>query len=213
MRKPWKDLSGGDRVRVLLVVAFLLIGAYGLVIYPATYNNLESSQSMLNRRKDRIAKRTQFTGKEAGANPRMLNSEIEILDKELVSLVIEIDAINDGWATVTSSVERQKLLLEIATLARDSGMDLQAMAAKEFSQSGDDAPEIVDPYLLRPVIMLSARADYWQLRGFLNGLKELSGHVSVMHLALQFRQKTAGGGKEKVDPKSGTLLITLELVI
>jgi len=108
----------------------MLLGLYGGLLYPLSYDQLIESESMLNRRRDRIAKRTVIKAGVVDVNPRTLAGKIEQVEKDLERLSSEIMELDAGFASITSGEQRQHLLLEISNLVRKSGMELLAIAGK-----------------------------------------------------------------------------------
>ena len=213
MRQRWQRLSRSDRIRVLFVALFLLIGVYGLIFYPAVNAQFEDSKSKLSRRMDRLAKRTVITVKEVSSNPRVLQKSIEKIDRELTRLEVELKELNAGFANATSSDERQRLILEIFTLAAKSGVVLDAISGKSTSLSSNRASAVVDSYWKRPIFKVSASSGYWELLKFLDGLKGLSKYVAVVNIDIQIRQSVAVNNKKNAAKPQGSLQILMTLAI
>jgi len=213
VRQRWQRLSRSDRIRVLFVALFLLIGVYGLIFYPAVNAQFEDSKSKLSRRMDRLAKRTVITVKEVSSNPRVLQKSIEKIDRELTRLEVELKELNAGFANATSSDERQRLILEIFTLAAKSGVVLDAISGKSTSLSSNRASAVVDSYWKRPIFKVSAISGYWELLKFLDGLKGLSKYVAVVNIDIQIRQSVAVNNKKNAAKPQGSLQILMTLAI
>jgi cell division protein FtsB len=213
VRQRWQKLSRSDRIRVLFVALFLLIGGYGLVLFPAADAQFKGSQADLSRRMDRLAKRTVITVQEVSTNPRVLQKSIEKIDRELVFLKAEIKQLSSGFATATSSDERQRLILEIFTLAAKSGVVLDTISGKSTSLSSKRTSAVVDSYWKRPLFKLSASAGYFELLKFLDGLKGLSKYVAVMNIDLQIRQREAVNNKKNAAKPQGPLQVLMTLAI
>jgi len=199
-----------------VAVVALLMGGYGLLIYPATQKSLQYAENLVHRRLDRIEKRTRLEG-EVTASPRALERQVEELDQELERLRTDLAKLGEAFAPVESGVKQQRLLLEISTLARQSGVEMLSLGrgngiVADTSRGGPP----VDRRLGRPLLTLSAHADYWQLLDFLDGLKALSYNVSVMRLGVRSRQLDATGpqkpGQEAALPP-GALDLSLVLAI
>ena len=214
----WKKLSQGDRIRVLVVGLAMLGGAYQFVIYPATHEGLQESERMVKRRLDRIAKRTK-PAMQTEANPRVLASRVKRLDKQLEEVTVALDELKAGFAPVEPGTEQQRLLLEISTLARRSGVELVSIGRQDTPTTGvpvgGSHVPTVDRRLGRPLLKLSARSGYWELLDFLDGLEGLSYQVSVMRLAIRSHQ-WSGEERDREGSKTappGALNLTLTLVI
>lgn len=235
MVEKWRKMSTGERVRVQIVIGFLVLGLYGLTIYPFTRKQFVESKSMLHRRQDRIEKRAETDALNTGANPQTIKRQLEETEKKLQELKEGFNELDTGFAAVDSSDMRQQLLVEISTLAQRTGVELVSVARKglegksgsELLGSGragqpvqaDNGPAALDPELGRPLLLLSAVGQYQPLLSFLSGLKELSFYVSPMRVRLYARHlKDAGknAGLSMVPPPvgaedDGALNVFLEL--
>jgi len=163
---------------------------------------------LLNRRRDRIAKRTVLKGGIVDVNPRTLAGKLEQVEKDLERLSSEIMELDAGFASITSGEQRQHLLLEISNLVRKSGMELLAIAGKGASLNK------MERNLKRPLLKLTARCDYYQLLAFLDGLQGLSNNVAVMQIKLQIDdKKEKKDSKQRVEESSGLFQVFMMLAI
>jgi len=209
--KTWKNLSASERTRIQILIVFMIIGMYGLVFYPISNKRFNESKKMLNRRKDRIEKRTSmndFGGN--GLNPKTISKKIEKVDRQLQELANSFDELDTGFAAVDSSDMRQQLMLEISTLAQRIGVELLSVARKGSSPKEEMTRASVDPVLGRPLLVIRANAFFWQLIDFMHGLKDLSFYVSVMNLKLYSNPPETAGRNESLIP-AGTLYVSLEV--
>jgi len=213
VKKRWAKLSSKDRLRVIVVVGFTLLGLYGGLLYPLSYDELVNSENMLNRRKDRIARRTVLTTRTVDVNPRTLAVKMKKIENNFEQMSEEILKLEAGFAPIASSERRQSLLLEISTLVRKSGMELLAIAGKAAPQNSKDIATVVDHYLKRPLLKLTARCDYWELLDFLDGLKNLSANVAVMQIELHVESMEMEDDKKKQDSPSDLLQVFMMLAI
>ncbi len=206
-------------MRILAAALALLVGGYQFLLYPAAQKELQNSENMVKRRLNRIAGRTRTT-LQTDANPRALAHRNEKLDKELEKITPILDKLNAGFAPVEAGAEQQRLLLEISTLARQTGVELTSIGRGEAPKPGlsssrpEHAGSVVDRRLGRPLLNISAHSDYWQLLEFLDGMKGLPYNVSVVRLAIRTRQAwVAEGGKGKQDKTIPPGALTLSLIL
>jgi hypothetical protein len=233
MVEKWRKLSPGERVRVQIVMGFLVLGLYGLTLYPFTRKQFVESGSMLHRRQNRIETRTETVALGGSANPQAIKRQLEEADKKLQGIKESFNELDTGFAPVDSSDMRQQLLLEISTLAQRTGVELVSVARKglegksgsELLGSGrrnqpaetDAGPAAMDPELGRPLLLVNAMGQYQPLIAFLRGLKDLSFYVSPMQVRLSSRHlkdsgKGAGSGASvPMGEDDGSLNIFLEL--
>lgn len=214
MIKRWQKLSAGERLRAQLVMIFVLLGMYGLVFYPLSSGKFAESKKMLDRRKDRIEKRTRVDDLGSGGpSPRTIVKKIEEVDAELNGVRAVFDELDTGFAPVESTDARQQLMLEISTLAARTGVELLSVARKGFSPESQLGLPVVDATLGRPLLVVTAHADFRRLLDFLHGLKDISFYVSVMNLKVYSRhlQEQRRGSTMYVPP--GDLFISFELSI
>ncbi|MCG8428269.1 MAG: hypothetical protein MI754_13020 [Chromatiales bacterium] len=204
---------------MILISLAVLVAGYGLLIYPATQEDLLYSESMIKRRLDRIEKRTKLNVKNGG-NPRSLAQQIKRVDETLNKLSAEVETVEAGFVPVDAIAEQQRLLLEVSTLARQAGVELLSVGrstqvrralADTQDQSAGGAP--VDRRLQRPLMKISARSNYWQLLDFLDGLKGLTFDVAVMQISAHSQQLEDDGGEEDKALPPGALNISLLLAI
>lgn len=232
MVDKWRKLSPGERLRVQIVIGFLVLGLYGMLVYPFTRKQFVESKNMLHRRQNRIETRTETDALTTSANPQAIRRQIEETDKKLREIKESFNELDTGFAPVDSSDMRQQLLLEISTLAQRTKVELVSVARKGAEgKSGQDllgagrqgrpveadaTPVSVDSTLGRPLLVVNAIGQYEPLLAFLHGLKELSFYVSPMQVRLYSRHlkdmgKGAGTAVSSLGPDDGSLNVFLEL--
>ncbi len=209
----WRKMSPGDRLRAQFVLALMLIGVYGLVLYPLSKGALDESERMLNRRKDRIEKRANIAGlKDTGLNPEVMRRKIEEVEARIQAVAAGFDELDTGFAPVDSSEVRQQLMLEISTLAARTGVELLSVSRKGMAGKGEMIAVPVDPVLGRPLLVINASAPFWNLYDFLRGMKDLSFYASVMNLKI-YTQPKADGARHGSPLPAGALHVALEVSI
>lgn len=213
LRDRWQKLSPGERSRYQIVTAFLLVGMYGLIFYPISHRKFEESKKMLSRRMDRIKKRAGADEKgDSGPDPQLVAIKIAKADARLKEITAVFGELDRGFAPVESADERQKLMLEIARLAERTGVQLSSVSRKGAPGGKEMAIVPVDPVLGRPLLVVTADARFGQLLNFLDGLKRLPFHVSVMNLKIYSDPRKGGRGGDARGPE-GALYVALEVAI
>jgi hypothetical protein len=213
MIERWRKLSAKERFKAQIVMAFMIIGVYGLILYPISHRKLQESERMIHRRKDRIEKRANI--KDVGGNnlsPKVLAVKIEDVEKRIeeVSTSFGGGDLDSGFAPVESDEARQELLVEISTLAERTGVDLLSISRKGVPVRNEKAAAPAPSDLGRPMLEIKAAASFKRLLDFLHGLKDLSFYVSVTNLKLY--ATPPGGGREAAAP-AGALYVSLEMSI
>jgi hypothetical protein len=188
MMGRWQKLRAGDRMKLLVVLMALTLGAYGGLIYPVTQKGLADSEKMIKRRLNRIKTRTQIDV-QTQDNPRALAKTLAEVDKDLAEIESQWAKVMQGFLSLEDSEAQHSLLLEISTLAQTSGVQVVRsgdLVSGSHLGAGGQGP-LVDKRLGRPLLQMTARSNYWQLLSFLDGLSDLSYRVSVVHLVLTAR--------------------------
>jgi hypothetical protein len=214
MIEKWRNMPAGERLRFQLLVAFCLVGVYGLAIYPTSKDKYDRSVMLLNRIKNRAEIQTTVDEMDSGGlSARALENRIEKVGEQLKEVSETLAKLESGFAPVDSADKQQKLMLEISTLAERYGIKLLSISRKRSSPKGQMTTKIpVDPVSGRPFLDVKARAEYGRLLNFLNELKDLSFHVSVMNLKLH-DQDPSGDHRTEADVPSNELYVYLVLSI
>lgn len=213
LQDRWHKLSPNERFRYQIATAFLLVAVYGLILYPISHRRFEESKKMLNRRADRIKKRAGGDEKgDSGPNPQTVASQIEKADAQLKAIAAAFDELNTRFAPLESGRERRQLMLEISRLAERSGVQLLSVARKGASSGKEMTAAPLDPVLGRPLLVVTADARFGQLLTFLDGLRQLPFHVSVMNLKIYSDHRKGGVGGDARAPE-GALYVALEVSI
>ena len=209
MIKRWKQLPPADRLKVQLVIGFILLGAYGAGLYPFTHRGLFESSKSIHRIKDRLEKRAKVDTKSMNANPQVVQRKIDEVDRRLAEVNQSFNELDTGFAPVESAEVRQQLLLEITTLADRTGVTLLAVSRKGLSTEDGMVAAPLDATVGRPLLVLTANSQFRQLVEFLKGLKDLSFYVSVMNMKLYSRQLEEQKGRLPL--ADGTIYVALEM--
>ena len=207
MMARWRSLPPGDRLRMQAFMALMVLGLYGLLVYPFSHKKFADSEQQLHRRRDRLAKRAGVEDiKGGGPTMSALTNQIAQVEKQLQELAGELEK---GFAPAHSSEAQQQLMLEISSAAERSGLDLVSVSRKGFAPKGEAAAAPpVDPELGRHLLDLTARARYGQLLDFLQELRGLSFQVSAMNLKLNAQD--AKGGP---DPANAAGVLSIQMQI
>ncbi|WP_309386447.1 hypothetical protein [Cerasicoccus frondis] len=213
MFSKWKKMSRGDRLRTQLLIGFGLLALYAPV-YLKTSKQLFESEKMLSRREDRIEKRTGLEGIEStGPTIRTIEKRIAEADAKLQAVNQQYAEVSAGFASLESTEEQHKLMLEVSTLAERTGVRVISVAREGSVIRGGDGGQIpVDRELGRPVIEVTARAQFYSLLNFLNQLDALTYHVAVVNLKLYSRNPNKQS-KSTAAETEGALFIQLELAL
>ena len=211
----WRKMTPGERLRAQVVVGFLVLGLYGLVFYPASYSQHAEIEKLISRRKNRIETRTSLenVGQE-GRNPKIIEREIAQVEEELKEASQAFHELDMGFAPVESSEVRQQLMLELSNLSARSGIELVSISRKGVSPEGEVIGPQVDPELGRPLLVLTANAQFGNLMDFLHGLKDLSFYTSVMNIKV-YSMEWAKENKiiKQAGTSPGALFVSLEVSI
>jgi len=209
MIERWRKMSPGERLRAQIVLAFLMLGLYGLLFYPLAKKKLDRAEQMLHRRQDRIEKRANIDNLSSkGLNPKVIQKKIDKAKETLKTLRQDFDELDTGFAPLDSADVKRQLMLEISTLADRTRVNLVSVAQKGVSLTDEGTSVYLDPQVKRPLLNIKAQARFWDLVDFLNELKELSFYVSVMNLKL-YADPPRGHSEDKLP--GGILYIFLQM--
>ncbi|MFQ3224418.1 MAG: hypothetical protein ACI8Z5_000666 [Lentimonas sp.] len=192
-----RNLSQSDLRRLQLLIIFGLIGLY-TPFYLHTSERLFDAKKQVSRREDRIEKRTSLDDFESGGpNLRTLANRIKNVTEELSVVSATFEKRYAGFVPVESGDLQQQLMLEISTLAAQTGVKLLSVSRKGSLQQGATA---VDRALGRPLIDITAKAQFIGLLTFLNDLENLSYHVSVINLKLYSKNPKGESDADRAEP-------------
>lgn len=166
----WKILDFTDRLRWLLVILCVFIGLYGLLIYPVTKKQLTYSQNMLNRKLDRLEKRTRFEGDPSKIDTRSLAARLKKIEKKDDDINVKLDKVLNLFAKTDN---HQNLLLSLSELAQRTNINVLSQTTSISKKDQTPIP-LIDKKTGRPMLILSATSNYWELMNFLEGLKKLN---------------------------------------
>jgi hypothetical protein len=209
----WKKLSAGERLRAQAVIACVLLVLYGLLVYPVSSKKFKESVNSLNNQKNRTKTSAQVDLGSGGLSPGVIANKIEEVEQELNKVRESFDELDTGFAPVDSAEMRQQLMLEISTLAERTGVELLSVGRKGFTPEKGPDTSVVDPVIGRPLMEVTANADFPRLLGFLHGLKDLSFYVAVMKLKVHSRhlQEKRPGASGYLPP--GAVFVSFEMSI
>ncbi|WP_309400850.1 hypothetical protein [Cerasicoccus maritimus] len=213
MINKWKKMSRGDRIRTQLLISFGVIALY-IPFYLGTSKKLFESERMLNRRADRIEKRTGLEGIDAtGPTIRTIQKRIAEADTKLHTVNEKYTAMSAGFASLESTEEQHQLMLEISTLAERTGVNVISVAREgSVIRNGQPGQIPVDRELGRPVIEVTARAQFYALLNFLHELDALTYHAAVVNLKLY--SKNPNNQSKSTSPEASPgLFIQMEIAL
>ncbi len=186
LKRTWAALPQKDRMRWLVVVTAMVVGLYGLLLYPSSIKDLTKSKAMVARRLDRIERRARVPDVDAAAASRLQNRAAQ-LDRQRTDLETRLQAVAGRFITGSDPEARQTLLLELNTLAEATGIRLEKQG-DELGRRG--ARELVDRESGRPYMHVVGAGDYWSLLAFLKGMGNLDYATAPLGLQLNL-----GGGE------------------
>ncbi len=220
--KRWNMLNQRDRYRILILGLATVIAAYSFLIYPKSEKALMHSDNMIKRRLDRISKRAQIDKKVDSSNPTGLSRKLIKLEKELELAEARLANNMARFAPIDSAKAQQRLRLEISTLAQRSGLRVKKsnrLGLKKASiQTARRNPEetpipaVKNPYG-RPLLEVRGESSYWSLLKFLESLKNLTYHVSVVRLHAVVNQPASSKPDRWAVQPSNQLSIHLVLTL
>ncbi|QPJ62480.1 MAG: hypothetical protein G3M70_11605 [Candidatus Nitronauta litoralis] len=221
LKKRWSMLASKDRYRLMVIGLAVIISVYTFVIYPRTSKSLLDSENMIKRRLDRIEKRTQIK-KQADGDLFGLTRQLSLVEKDLEVLRARLAQNMEGFAPLDSSSVQQRLRLEISTLARRSGLHVRQAARVGSQVSGQNVsgktsrpPDISNRNTYgRPLYEINAETNYWSLVRFLEDLKQLTYHVSVVNIEAKAMEGAGNSGGNELPPlPSGRLNVRMVLTL
>ena len=211
MIKKWKNMSGTDRLRIQILLLFGMVALYA-PIYLQSSDQLFDAEKLVNRRKDRIEKRTSLDAVSIdGPNARILRNRIAEAEEQLAALAEESKTLEARFAPVDSNEIQQRIMLAISTLAERSGVRLVALSRQNAPSASVRAPgnSAVARAQGRPLLDVTARARFDSLFHFLNALETLPYHVCVMNLKLYTSDPKAQRGARTESVPDGSLHVQL----
>lgn len=184
--QTWRALSQQDRLRWLVIGTAIIVGLYGLLVYPFTAKELTRSSALLARRIDRIERRAQVPQVDAAA-AATLQGRFAKLDKEREALEARHRELAGGFAPDHDAAAQQSLVLELNTLAKASGIRLTKQGDEVAGGRGGSAAvvQLRDRESGRPYMRLQGVGDYWSLLAFLGGLRGLGYASAPLGLEIQ----------------------------
>lgn len=159
----------------VLAACSLLLGGYGLLVYPSSEAALTAAEGLVKRRLDRIERRTRIEQQPA-ASPVTLRRDLERLTARRDELAARRDELAARFVAARNGEALQSQRHAIATLAERTGLQVlrQASGVQQANRTHDGtAAPPLDARTARPYLDLEARGDYWSVRGFLFGLEAL----------------------------------------
>jgi hypothetical protein len=202
-----RNLPQSDRRRLQVFIIFGLVGLYA-PFYLHTSDRLFEAKKQVHRREDRIEKRTSLDNlKLDGPNVRTLETRIKEVGDELSAVSATFEERYAGFVPVESGDLQQQLMLEVSTLAEQTGVKLVSVSRKGSSPQGVAA---VDRVLGRPLVNITAKAQFIGLLTFLNELDNLSYHVSVVNLKLYTGNPNDKSKADRVE-SSNELYVELQM--
>ena len=221
MTGRWSSLPTGERRKIQMLIAFLVIAVYGLVIYPPTHRSFQEANNMLNRRRNRIETRANVDNLEdIWINPKVLETRIREAEERLEAMAETSDDLDSGFVAPDDSAAYQQLLLELTTLAERTGVEILSIVRKTNPPPAREparrntrgkvpvATANEPPPPIRPLLVVRTGAPFIDTLDFLRGMKDLSFYVCVMNLKIY---STFPAGERAVALPPGALYAVFEV--
>ena len=202
MIKKWRNMSSGDQLRVQFLIGCFILIAYAPIYYISS-DQLYEAKRMLHRRKDRIEKRTNIKGVETGGvTIKTMENRVAELDQKLKEASSVLAKVNSRFAPVDATDLQQQLMLELSATAARTGVTSVSISRKNFTRKDTSITTTsVDPVTGRPLLDLTLKARFPALTHFLEALKDLSFHVSVMNVKVYAPNLSSKRSSEvEIDP-------------
>lgn len=213
----WKKMQSKERLRWLAVGVLFVVGVYGLVVYPVTKAGYERAEGLVNRKLDRIKKRTTISeniGESRSA--AKLKRELRDIEKALESERQALAELQGRLPLANGQGAQDELVLDLSAAARKTGLRIIRLGGNSKVKA-DGSPALARHKVSgRPIHKLHAKGSYWQLQAFLQQMEKMS-VVSVpvyFQIALPVSTAVAKNRESKVsEPERGLLDINLTLTL
>lgn len=217
MLKKYRQLSSGDKTKLLVVFGVLICGGYFGLWFPQLSEQADHQDSMLSRRLNRMETRLKKV-EEPSHSTNKLENQFNVLDENYKQLQNQMAFLSTRFTALDKPYLLKNMRLEVSQLAAKSGMDIDQIRS---AVSGDPqaAPPTAEIIALeaknrfgRPLISLRAKSSYSGLMQFLQGLKNFSSNVSVVRLSLEANRLSQEEEQEEETTNSPQLL-DIELLL
>lgn len=183
----WGRLTSAERHQLVGAACFLMAFCYGLLVWMPSHEKLdnliykEQKQNVRSRvagKSDEALKKLNLDGRDA----RVTQRELANVRKTLAALEAERERLLARFVPLDDLETLQALKSELARLAERGDMEvivLEHIYSGSGSRDRPPTPELLknesenSPYK-RPLLRLKAKASYWGVMQFLNGLSSLS---------------------------------------
>ncbi len=213
--EKWKKLDRGERIKIHVACYALIIACYSMVYVATTHKPYFEAKKMLHRKLDRIERRSKGINLDTGVNARAVARKIEETEREIAELAGTVSSLGAGFAPLDSPDIQQQLMLELSTLAERTGVEVLSIGRKEGFQAGNgrEVAAPVDRELGRPLLVITANTEFMPLLAFLEGLRKLPFHVSVMSIKIYSRHINNRGADKNTHLPPGAIFTRLEVSI
>lgn len=188
--KFWQRLGRKQQNQVLVLATALTVGAYLGLWHLGNYRELNNTENLISRERNRIEARSadeQLPPPAAG-----LAGELKSARERLDALQQQVVSRQGFFVPLSDTQAIQELRLSISALAESRGVRIQSI--EEIGQpQADDANTVLEPSHLefnldnpygRPLLRYTATAGFYNLQRFLIDLGLLSYNVSPVRLGL-----------------------------
>jgi len=188
VHKAWQKLPAKERNLAAAVIALILIGIYGVFIWPRTddrASKLEYDLSKMAAREKAVKRSPQadFAPPPSlgGKSPPEAQEELKALQEQLDKVRGEVLALKGRFVPMDDSLAMNALKSGLTALAEAGDMEVTAIEHVYERREDKDrppTPELImkaaqaNPFK-RPLVILRARASFRGLMQFLDGLQAL----------------------------------------
>ena len=215
LMQRWTALPQKDQLRWLAVSVLTVLGLYSLLIYPSLNKDVTHAENMVNRKLDRLEKRAKLP-EETKLSSNSLSAELKKLNTKEKQLSSDMASLNERFSSPDDDSAHQSLLLEISTLAQNTGLSILQQGSTATNKNVNTPVKLVDRTTGRPLLQVKAQGSYWQLVDFIQGLQQLN-HVStvlgldLMAAVAQEQAKEVNDAAAALPPGQLKIALTLTL--
>lgn len=186
--KAWQKMPAKERNLVTAVVALIVVGLYGLLVWPRTDDRV----SRLDYELAKMAAREKATRRAptqelvpppslGGKSPPEAERELAELKQQLERVRGEVLALKQRFVPMDDSLAMNALKSGLTALAEAGDMEVTAIEhvyERKEDKDRPPTPELIqkaaqaNPFR-RPLVILRARASFRGLMAFLEGLQDL----------------------------------------
>ncbi|MEM6933192.1 MAG: hypothetical protein AAF526_06325 [Pseudomonadota bacterium] len=185
--KRSSKLTERDKDLYTILICLLLIMPYILVVYAETREEKRFTTAMINRKLDRIEKRTKAPPVPE-ESAKTLEERVDAFKKASGLVAQRLLNHEKSFATLQSVDEVKQLRLEITKLADFTGVSVVRFGELQDSEGIDSLAVLMEETrneFKRPIMELEVSSDYSRLASFIGGLDRLSKTVAIVRFDVE----------------------------